>query len=1376
MRTLRLLTTFGRWATIGLAAGAVTVLGTIPPAATAANGGSDRSAPADQPCIAPCQFYADNTGGGLQPYPTPGYQNLNATWWSFTPLITATYTFRASSIDPAGWNNTLVLTDDVGTLVGHGDDDYATDAMFSTPLVLGTRYVLALAGFDAGSQGTAWISISSSAPDAPTEVSATAGESSATVSWTAPADNNAAITEYRIHTDGSSSYISVLGSPPATTANISSLTNGVGYSFQVRAVNSNGDGAWSDSSNLVSPFGPTTTTISFSPSSPIWPNTFSVTATVSSSVLVNSGSVTFYRDSVLIRSVTVSNGTAMLQNESLPAARYTYRADYLGTATFTASGTSASVTVGKASQTITFAAPTDHPYSVGSFDVNPTSTSGLMVAVASVSPSVCTVAGHTVTLVKGGTCALNATQTGNGNYGAASAVLRTFQVVDAPQTITFATPADRLWSASTFTVAPTSSSGLTVSLASTTNDICTVASFTVAMVAAGTCTLAASQAGNSNFAPATVPRSFNIGHAAQAGLTASVTATELSPGGTANLSTAGGSGTGAVAYQITTGPDSCLVSGATLTAVAAGTCVVTATKAADERYAAATAITTGITVNAATPVLNVTGPISAHPGDAIDVTVTITGLIVGFAPGLGWTSLSGATQGATVLPAVAAFDIAPGGTSGTATFTITIGATGTLHVGAEVAGNGAYVGTSDPTALDIDITRIAQTIAFADLADRAWTATTFDLTPTASSGLTVSVASDTMEVCTVDAFSVSMLKAGTCSLKASQDGNATYELAPEATVSFDITRAEQAPFAIQLTADQATIGDTITLSTTGGSGSGAVTYAVTTGPDSCLLSGAALTAVVAGTCVVTATKAADDRYAAAASTTGTVTVTEPVVDVPHATIALSGGPSVTAFHTVVVTVTVRALRAGSPPGAVTPSLSGTSVGSSISPTSAALTLSGNGAEGTAAFTLTAADVGVEHIGATMTATGTYESATADPITIDVTERTAVLRSVTPTRLVDTRPGYWHLRPAPDAKLAGGQVLAIKVTDIAGLTPASNVDAVSLNLTVVEPESSGYLSAYPCGARPLVSNLNFERDSIVANAAVVPVDPATGTVCVFSNVTTHVVVDLSGWLATADGFHPTAPARVFDTRPGTTSIRDRNPAKVPSGSTLAVQFTDLPGRVPAGDVAAVVINLTVVAPERSGFVTAFACGTRPGTSSINFVAGQTVANSVIAPVDAATGRVCFYASATTYLLADIGGWFEVNHAFVPTAPTRWFDTRVATKVARESVLRVNVADLAALGVTSPVSSPGSSPGSSPVSALSLNVTITEPDGRGFVTVFACGTRPLASNLNYSARQTVANAVIAPVDRSTGSVCFYSSASTHFVVDINGWFLTPYDARP
>ena len=82
----------------------------------------------------------------------------------------------------------------------------------------------------------------------------------------------------------------------------------------------------------------------------------------------------------------------------------------------------------------------------------------------------------------------------------------------------------------------------------------------------------------------------------------------------------------------------------------------------------------------------------------------------------------------------------------------------------------------------------------------------------------------------------------------------------------------------------------------------------------------------------------------------------------------------------------------------------------------------------------------------------------------------------------------------------------------------------------------------------------------------------------------------------------------------------------------------------------------------------------------------------------------------------------------------------------------------------------------MSALSLNVTITEPDGRGFVTVFACGTRPLASNLNYSARQTVANAVIAPVDRSTGSVCFYSSASTHFVVDINGWFLTPYDARP
>ena len=73
----------------------------------------------------------------------------------------------------------------------------------------------------------------------------------------------------------------------------------------------------------------------------------------------------------------------------------------------------------------------------------------------------------------------------------------------------------------------------------------------------------------------------------------------------------------------------------------------------------------------------------------------------------------------------------------------------------------------------------------------------------------------------------------------------------------------------------------------------------------------------------------------------------------------------------------------------------------------------------------------------------------------------------------------------------------------------------------------------------------------------------------------------------------------------------------------------------------------------------------------------------------------------------------------------------------------------------------------VGAVSLNVTVTNPAGAGYVTVFPCGDQPTASNLNYSAGQTVPNAVIAPISPQ-GEVCFYSQADTDLLADVNGWF--------
>ena len=162
-------------------------------------------------------------------------------------------------------------------------------------------------------------------------------------------------------------------------------------------------------------------------------------------------------------------------------------------------------------QTITFANPGDQEMPTGTVSLTATADSGLTVSLASSTTSVCTVSGTTLTLVDEGTCTITASQAGSGDYLAADNVERSFTVSKASQTITFADPGSKALSVGSFTASSSADSGLTVSLASSTGSVCSVTGSTVSLLAAGTCTLTASQAGNSNYDAATnVERSFSV--------------------------------------------------------------------------------------------------------------------------------------------------------------------------------------------------------------------------------------------------------------------------------------------------------------------------------------------------------------------------------------------------------------------------------------------------------------------------------------------------------------------------------------------------------------------------------------------------------------------------------------------------------------------------------------------------------------------------------------------------------------------------------------------------------------------------------------------------------------------------------------------------
>lgn len=96
-------------------------------------------------------------------------------------------------------------------------------------------------------------------PNAPTGVSASAGDAQATVSWSAPGFNGgSAITGY-IVTSTPGNVTKAVGSS-ATSTSVTGLTNGVSYTFVVVGTNAAGTGATSTPSNAVTPQEPATPT------------------------------------------------------------------------------------------------------------------------------------------------------------------------------------------------------------------------------------------------------------------------------------------------------------------------------------------------------------------------------------------------------------------------------------------------------------------------------------------------------------------------------------------------------------------------------------------------------------------------------------------------------------------------------------------------------------------------------------------------------------------------------------------------------------------------------------------------------------------------------------------------------------------------------------------------------------------------------------------------------------------------------------------------------------------------------------------------------------------------------------------------------------
>jgi hypothetical protein len=244
------------------------------------------------------------------------------------------------------------------------------------------------------------------------------------------------------------------------------------------------------------------------------------------------------------------------------------------------------------------------------------------------------------------------------------------------------------------------------------------------------------------------------------------------------------------------------------------------------------------------------------------------------------------------------------------------------------------------------------------------------------------------------------------------------------------------------------------------------------------------------------------------------------------------------------------------------------------------------------------------------------------------------------------------------------------------------------------------------------------------------------------------------------FVPLTPARIEDTRLAVGGLT----APLGPGVTAEVQVTGR-GGVPATGVSAVVLNTTVTQPTAGGWLTLHPAGTpRPTASNLNFVAGQTVPNLVVVKVGAGGKVAVFNSAGTTQVILDVAGYYTDRPAV-----TGGFE---GTQVSRIADSRTGVGGAVRLGPGSSIDVQVSGRGGVPdsgVQAAALNVAVTGATASSYLTVYPTGEpRPVASNLNFAAGDTVSNRTMTKLGAGGKVTIFNAAGSTDVIVDVGGWY--------
>lgn len=240
--------------------------------------------------------------------------------------------------------------------------------------------------------------------------------------------------------------------------------------------------------------------------------------------------------------------------------------------------------------------------------------------------------------------------------------------------------------------------------------------------------------------------------------------------------------------------------------------------------------------------------------------------------------------------------------------------------------------------------------------------------------------------------------------------------------------------------------------------------------------------------------------------------------------------------------------------------------------------------------------------------------------------------------------------------------------------------------------------------------------------------------------------------TQSEFVPMAPVRLLDTRTST---------KLGPRSSVVVDITANGSGVPA-NATAVALNITAITPDSDTFLSAIPHNrprTGPLVSNVNARRFDTVANLATVSVGE-NGAVQLYNDAgNTDAVVDIVGFYLADDNAVGNGRTRFTlqdpQRKLDTRGPNQLPLAPGETRVVDIGTAA--------------DAVLVNITAVDPTTDGYLSAFPADATqpPLASTINFAARQTVANSAIVKLD--DGRLKLHNPAgTTHVIVDLLGTF--------